>query len=111
MRQIHELTDDEIVNAVARCGRLGLDTDDVEVANAFGTITRELFGITDDDEGEDVDVELAEGQLADRMRSIEGRLVDPLGDRIHLTSEEWGRRLEGLSAHDIAKALKGSGDY
>jgi hypothetical protein len=94
---------------VAGKGRLGLDTEDPWDGNMFTALTA-LCAIGEDELDED-EIDEIEGKLAERMRSLTGRLVDPLGDSIHLTSEEWGRRLAGKSAEEIALALRGTGDY
>lgn len=104
-RRIEQIADDEIVDAVAGYGLVGLDIEDPWEGNAFHSVTADL-GLIDRDE-DDAEVFDAEARLMDRMSAMPDRIINPDGDRMHLTSAEWGRRLAGKSAEEIAKALDG----
>lgn len=110
LRAVKDLTDDDIVDAVAGEGREGLDIEDVWEGNAFHAVCVRL-GLLEEDEGDEDVYEPVEAELAERMRALSDRLTAPTGDVMHLTSAEWGRRLAGKSAEEIATTLRGTGGF
>jgi hypothetical protein len=111
IRSIHDVTDDEIIDAIAVHGLLGIDLDDAQDGNAIERACLEL-GLVGKDElnpfaNSDVDVLMAE-----RMHSLDtctddARVYVPVANYFMLTPLEWGRRLAGKSADEITKALRG----
>jgi hypothetical protein len=107
IRRIEDVTDDEIVNAIAECGIDGLDNEDPWEGNAFEQVCLDLRLVNADSNSDDISN--AEMELSDRIGTLEdaGRLSNPCGDRIYLTAQEWGPWLAGKSAAEIVAALRG----
>lgn len=107
IRRIEDVTDDEIVDAIAECGIDGLDNEDPWEGNAFEQVCRDMHLINDDSDGDNITE--AEMELSERIGALEeaGRLSNPRGDRIYLTAREWARRLAGLREDSIAAILSG----
>lgn len=105
--RIKALTDDQIVDALVSCGVRGLDFEDPFDGNAFEHITRELTGVSIDDDLDDQ--EDAEAVLAERLRAMPDRVYDPDGDTFFVTPQELARRLHGKSVAEMTAILAGSG--
>jgi hypothetical protein len=102
-RKVHELTDDEIVDAVAGTGFLGFTLADFEPDSTFESIVVELCALSDQDRTDDVLSEI-EGPMVNRVNALAstGRILLD-GDLVCLSSTEWARRLVGKSEDEIAK--------
>jgi len=98
--KVSALTDDAIVDAVASFGHLGVFVEDI----FDGCPTEALLEHLCLDVG---DEEIEEALFA-RMDDLKGRIMHDDGAMCRrLTPEEWGRRLAGRSAEEIATALRG----
>lgn len=112
MRTVDDVTDDELVEEVARFGTYGLHIDSW-YEGTFRRVCRRLQVIdvqTDNEEACDIEAKVVTrmrdlikmGRLQNRPRSEWSRVVT-------LTAGEWGRRLAGKSAEEIASALNAVG--
>lgn len=111
IRRIEDVTDDEIVNEVAKRGMLGIDLDDTDDGNAIESICLNL-GLVRREElhpflTSDVDTLMAERMHAMDTGQDDARLHVPVANYFMLTPLEWGPRLAGKSAAEIVAALKG----
>lgn len=105
MRRLEDVTDDEIVDAIASFGIDGCDVeDDYDAGPWLKYLERLGFTRTRDDDVVDLDDEFGDRFFALRER---GRLVLTMAGHIAPSSREWGRRLAGKTADEIAKALRG----
>lgn len=120
-RRIKDVTDDEIVDAIAEYGVGGLNTvyrEDREDYDPLLLLTLELCGVADDDVDSVIEDEHQfdifdheEVELMDRIRKMPTRLCDPGAYCVvTLTPEEWGKRLAGKSSEEIAAAIRGDGE-
>ena len=116
MRRVEDLSDDELVEAVAAFGMNGLNTatpfledEDpcLEMAVSLGVLDGEEHSTSE--EVADVEVNVVEDlinrltTLAEAEEHIEG-----VGDTwIRITAQEWGRRLAGKTAEEIESLLRG----
>ena len=106
-RKVHELADDEIVEAVANTGFLGFTLADFEPDSTFTSIIVDLCDISEAEQTDDVFSQI-EGPMVNRINALAstGRIyVD--GDLVCLSSTEWARRLVGKTEEEIRLALEG----
>lgn len=99
---IEDLTDDQIVNAVASYGLCGLPVEE-DPRDGEGCYPPELaakLGIPTD---QDWDLDLHQ-----RMLGIDRLDANYTNHWAHLTPAEWARRLVGKSEAEIAALLKGT---
>ena len=111
IRRLEDVTDDEIVDAIAKHGMLGIDLDDTNEGNAIERACLDL-GLVQRDElhpflTSDADVLMAERMHAMDTGLDDARLHVPVANYFMLTALEWGRRLAGKSAEEITAALRG----
>lgn len=103
MRKLEDVTDDELVEAVAQYGMLG--------TGEFGWQRKHQFAQRlDFSDGDDELSDELEDALTERLEECSALWCSE-GDRYlvwHLTTEEWGRRLFGKSELEIAELLKGT---
>lgn len=99
-RTVSELTDDEIVTAVAAAGVIGLDTEDIFEGSPTHALMERLLV--------DPYSEAEEKRLFRRIHKMKRRLFVDLHSRLRLTHREWGARLGGRSATEITQMLRGS---
>jgi hypothetical protein len=107
-RHVHDLTDDEIVDAIASTGFLGFTLADFEPDSTFTSIVVELCDLSDAEQTDDVFYE-AEGLMVNRINALAstGRIyVD--GDMVSLSASEWARRLVGKTENEIRELLDGA---
>lgn len=84
-RTLEDVTDDELVDAVAACGVVhGLDLEDPWDGNPFHQAMVGLALV--DEDADDDDAAKIEGALADRMRALKGRIYDDDGSHTPLNS-------------------------
>jgi len=103
MRKLEDVLDADLVDIVAIYGVGGTpDLDDWDVCCDIAALLKiSDFEIPDEDE--------QTRRLCFRLGACIGlEKIDAYGTYWRLTPEEWGRRLEGKSAAEIATALKGS---
>jgi hypothetical protein len=107
-RELASLTDDEIVAAAARFGHLGINVDDIEDDGPVPSLCMALGLFADGQTWTDrADIE---SQLLDRMRGMDGRIIEPGGEFgaiIMIDPREWGRILAHQPAGVIAAILAG----
>lgn len=111
IRRIEDVTDDEIVDAIAKHGMLGIDLDDTHEGNAIERACLEL-GLVRRDEPHpfltsDVDTHMAERMHAMDTGLDDARLHVPVANYFMLTPREWACRLAGLPEASIAAILSG----
>lgn len=106
-RKVHELTADEIVDAVARIGFLGFTLEDMEPDSTFESLVVELCALSDEERTDDV-LSQIEGPMVNRLNALQdaGRLCVN-GDVVCLSAAEWARRLVGKTEEEIRLALEG----
>ena len=107
-RKVHELTDDEIVDAIAGTGFLGFTLADFEPDSTFTSLVIELCKLSDEESTDDVLSEI-EGPMVTRLNALASTdriLVD--GDMVCLSAQECARRLVGKTEEEITKALEGN---
>lgn len=110
MKEIENLTDDQIVDAVARCGGMeGIRLPDWDWPDSWYRIA-EMLGLRvatggDGDDGDDVGAMFE--ALKERMFAVGDRIVMS-GDeeRLLVAPNEWGMRLAYKSPSEIEGALK-----
>ena len=100
-KSVSDLTENEIVDHIARLfGFEGFDAEGDEQAYV------DLADACDINSNNDAEFETFQDRVADM---VPGRLREIGCSWIGLTAEEWGRRLEGKGAAEIAKMLEGEG--
>jgi hypothetical protein len=87
IRSVESLTDDEIVEAVALAGMMGAGGFDVLERLGCEVSGRNAFFVA-------------------RRASSNARLIGSTGAKLYLSPAEWGRRLVGRSAVEIAHMLR-----
>jgi hypothetical protein len=107
MRTIEQVTDDEIVDAVASFGWKGVKIDGPPEDNPITTVLVRLGLVPDD--ASDSAYELAEDALAYRILAMPGRLEDSGDGHIVLTGDEWVRRICGSAATGSTAVAGGEG--
>jgi hypothetical protein len=108
-KKVHDLTNDEIVDAVAGVGLLGFSLDDFEPDSTFTSLCVELCGLSDDEQTDDV-LSQIEGPMVNRLNALAeaGRILKD-GDTVCLSPAEWARRLSGKAEREIRDMLDGVG--
>ncbi len=117
MRRIEDLKDDEIIDAVAAFGMNGIDTatpftEDEDpcrrMAVRLGLLETDSYS---EEEAEAEAEALVVEALVDSLTTIakEEEKLEAVGETwIRITPVEWGRRLAGKAAEDIARLLRGT---
>lgn len=111
IRRIEDVTDDEIVDAIAKRGILGIDLDDDADGNALqgACIDLRIATVTGPHACSETEVDL---ELSERIHGMhrgrdDDRLYIAISNFVMLTPREWARRLAGLREDSIAAILSG----
>lgn len=111
IRRIEDVTDDEIVDAIAKRGFLGIDLDDDADGNALQGVCVDLriATVTGPHACSETEADLG---LAERIHEMhrgrdDDRIYIAISNFVMLTPREWGRRLAGLREDSIAAILSG----
>jgi hypothetical protein len=113
LRTLDQVTDDEIVDAIARHGLLGVDLDDVDAGNDIEDICISLGlleeGLVDEDRRDEATL-----PFMDRVHEMctgaeHARIGIPMSNRLMLTPWEWASRVAIASSdrESIAAMLRG----
>lgn len=113
-RTVENLTDDEIVDAIAAFGLLGFDAGDIEDAGPWDALCERLGLYTPGAwPGREQEAEF-DAALTARINALcdkqDGPLMEPggaYGAVVFLEPHEWARRLAGLREDSIAAILSG----
>lgn len=110
MREIDEVTDDMIVDAVATFGFAGVWTTESadDPGDGFDILAQRLGLIGPKEElWERDDEDEIVGFLTRRIEAMKTRIRVDLAGTYSLTPEEWARRLVGLDMTQLTAAIRG----
>jgi hypothetical protein len=111
IRRIEDVTEDEIVDAIAKRGFLGIDLDDTHDGNELQQVCIDLrlASVTGPHSCDETDVD---NDFAERLHELctgldDARLYIAISNFVMLVPREWARRLAGLREDSIAAILSG----